>query len=364
MKILFLLHSYYKFNQGGAELQIKFIAEYLISKNFEVHYVFLHNQKINYLDNGINLRSIVKKPILDKIFGKIIYYNNLMSIIKDIQPDIIYHRHLSSFAYPVLNYCKKNNCKSFLHLALQSDVEKTFTINKKIISSIIDTYCKRKILKNFDNIIAQAKYQDELLKLNYKRKANLVLANMHPYPDRDLKKSENLKILWIANLKEWKQPSLFVKLSKLLSIKNVEFIMIGRDSNDTETKLLKKEINSITNLTYLGEKELDFVNNLLSESHIFVNTSLYEGFPNTYIQAWMREVPVVALNVDPDNVIKINNLGFHSNNFETMVKNVEELIKNTSLREEMSKNAKEYAFKKHGLKNIEQIIELFKERKE
>ena len=73
------------------------------------------------------------------------------------------------------------------------------------------------------------------------------------------------------------------------------------------------------NLNFLGEQSLAQVNERLWACRLVVNTSQTEGFPNTFIQAWARFVPVVSLKVDPDGVIARHQLGFCSGDFSRMV---------------------------------------------
>lgn len=362
MKIVFLLHSYHKFNQGGAELQIKYIANYLIANKFEVHYVFLHNETINYNDEGIELHSIKKTPLLDKIFGKISYYKKVMEKLNKIQPDIIYHRNLSTFALAAVSFCKKNNCKSFLHLAHEKDTQiDKINLNKKILSNTIHKYGKKYIIKNINKIIGQAKYQDTLLQKKFDRNCDLIIENMHPYPEEEIDKTDKITILWIANFKEWKQPEKFINLAKEFENKNVSFKMIGRSSKDERTIKLINEIDSINNLSYLGERPIKEVNQLLAKSHIFINTSLSEGFPNTFIQAWMREVPVISLNVNPDDILNKEKIGFCSGEDNQLKEDLKKLIKNKELRESMGEKAKFFSYNTYSIKNIEKIINLIKE---
>ena len=79
-----------------------------------------------------------------------------------------------------------------------------------------------------------------------------------------------------------------------------------------------EQIKVDSNLQYLGEVSQDEVNRRLREGHILVNTSRYEGFSNTFVQAWMRRVPVVSLTVDPDNILVRENIGFCSGTFKNL----------------------------------------------
>jgi glycosyltransferase involved in cell wall biosynthesis len=100
---------------------------------------------------------------------------------------------------------------------------------------------------------------------------------------------------------------------------------------------------------------------MLSQGHILVNTSKQEGFSNTFIQAWMRKVPVVSLQVDPDSVLEKEGIGFCSGSFDQLVKDTQKLITDDKLRNEMGERARAYAIKNHSLKNMDKILDLMAE---
>lgn len=123
---------------------------------------------------------------------------------------------------------------------------------------------------------------------------------------------------------------------------------------------LENEINEIENLVYLGARPIEKINSILAEAHIFVNTSLYEGFANTFIQAWMRKVPVVSLNCNPDGVFERHKIGFFSGTYEKMLERVVELVRKPALRDAMGERAQAYAFEKHSENNIAKLVEILK----
>jgi glycosyltransferase involved in cell wall biosynthesis len=59
-------------------------------------------------------------------------------------------------------------------------------------------------------------------------------------------------------------------------------------------------------LTYVP---FDQVEKYFAEAALFVNTSAFEGFPNTFLQAMKYGVPVVSLKVDPDGMLARHGCG-------------------------------------------------------
>ena len=357
-KVLFLSNHYFKNNQGGAELQMIYLAEGLAKNGYEVDFLFLDKNKETRSDDVFTLHSIKRFKYIERVFGDYCYYHQALNKIKEIKPDIIYHRNLGALALPIFHYSKRHNCKTILHIAHQMDVSINIDLSRKVLSDVMNLYLRKYLIKRFGKIVAQAKYQAKLLKKNFNRETDLIMPNIHPIAQNKIIKQDKLVVLWIANLKPWKQPQVFIDLAKECQDLDVEFVMIGRDNLGRESKFIMEKINRSENLSYLGELPLPEVNKFFRKSHIFVNTSLQEGFPNTFIQAWLREVPVVSLNVDPDNVLVENEIGFHSKTFQQLVEDIDLLVKDGALRESIARRAKKYAEKEHSFLNLDAFIRL------
>ena len=360
MKIVFLMHSYYELNKGGAEYQAFMIAKELLKFDFDVHFVFLQagNAKTGN-KNNTRLHPIKKSRfnILSNL--KLIYFSNIYSKFKKIKPDVIYHRNLSSFLYVANSYGKFNKTKIILHISHDKDVEEfKWSFNVKKILRCVDDYFKFRALRMVDIIICQTLKQQSTLMKNYHRSSVLIRNFYEPsYLEENLKKEDI--VVWIGNVKRIKNPLDYIKLANILEKnKGYRFLLIGREP--TERSLYQEFHAALlrSNVEYLGEISNSAVNEILSKAKILCCTSYAEGFPNTFIQAWVRKVPVVSLHVDPDNIIKKEKIGFHSKSFDQMVMDTKTLIEDDELRESMGQKAQRYAFKNNSPANIEQIMEL------
>jgi glycosyltransferase involved in cell wall biosynthesis len=254
-----------------------------------------------------------------------------------------------------------------LHIASDNDII-PFRMEKQIkrLVPCLEKMILDYAIHNSHCLIAQTKNQKRAVKENYNREVDAIIPNFQPFPKEIICKNSPIKIVWVANFKPIKQPELFIRLADDLSKMqiNVEFIMIGnpagRGGNSRQhwQRSLETRIKRIPALTYLGGRTTDEVEQILAESHLLVNTSQYEGFSNTFIQAWMRCVPVVSLNSKPDGLLSDGKMGLLSGNYERLCKDVTRLIRDHGLRTWMGKEAQSYAFKHFTMKNAEKVVKI------
>jgi glycosyltransferase involved in cell wall biosynthesis len=90
----------------------------------------------------------------------------------------------------------------------------------------------------------------------------------------------------------------------------VRFVMIGGAvvGHEDLHRNVEEAASDIPNLEYLGAVPYHEVNNYFLRAKLFVNTSDSEGFPNSFLQAWVRQVPVISF-FDPDSIIEDREIG-------------------------------------------------------
>lgn len=356
-----MLVGYYPINRGGAEYQAYLLAQRL-REHCETFYISIGQAKDDcIIDHGMKVYALKSPRLLCFKNVLILLKSKILGILEREQPDVIYQRVAYSATGIAARHCRNSACRLVWHIASERDVMPPGGQKRRpSVIRCIDGRCRDYGIRNADAIIGQAAYQEELLRRRYGRACDLIVGNFHPIPSERIAKNGPVNVVWVANFKPLKQPEAFIHLAGMLRHRqDVRFVMIGMPASGRYQQRLEKAMGQLRNLVYRGEQPMEEVNRVLARSHVLVNTSLYEGFPNTFIQAWLRQVPVVSLNVDPDNVLKNGRLGLHSRSVDALVKDTEQLIEDRDLRESMGRRAQQYALRHHSMDpNVARIITL------
>lgn len=210
-------------------------------------------------------------------------------------------------------------------------------------------------------VIAQNEQQRQVIGTRFKKK-NVVIKNpvlLQDKSSQNMRKQKEKCGIWISTIRSIKQPELFLRIAQTLP--DFQFLMIGGEyAKEKEVfEKIQQEAYSIPNLKFLGFVPYDKIQRYYNEASLLVNTSKTEGFPNTFLEAWVHAIPVVSLNCDPDEIICQKKLGLHSKTFDRMILDIKNLMIDESFRSELGMNAKKYVEETHDINKITtQFIDL------
>lgn len=359
-RICFVNHHYLKYNIGGAEVQMYILAKEFVKRDWDVYYVSEDIPEYQ-IEDGIKLVPFLPKS------NNLIEKNELLShLLLEINADVYYQRGRREYTYYLARFCVQYNKKFIFAISMNIDCKRNKFLfrrtRKKIylLKNII--YFKKNFLldkyslygmRNASIVLSQTIQQKSILEKKLKIKS-IIIRNVHPIPsNQNITKDKPPLVLWLATIKHWKQPEIFLKCVRKLSKLNCKFIMAGNLLDKNYSIMIKELKNQNHNFHFFNDVSYYYSNELIGKASVFVNTSrLEEGFPNTFIQSWMRKTPTISLNFDPDNVIKRENIGRHSKNFIDLIKDIKEIINDEKLRGKMGENAQNYAKKNFNI-NIE-----------
>ena len=202
-----------------------------------------------------------------------------------------------------------------------------------------------------DYIICQNSFQYNALINKYPEKTHM-LAN--PYScDVDEKAApfrDRTFISWIGVFKYEKNIPLLFDLAKVLP--EYQFQIAGsitKKLNPKDKHALDK-LRNLPNVTLIGFISADDVINLLRKSYLLLNTSHYEGFSNTFLEAFSTGTPVFTLQQnDPSDIITTKNLGYIYKGINDFKNATFRITQNSNYFNELSKNCIQYMKNNHDL---------------
>jgi glycosyltransferase involved in cell wall biosynthesis len=349
---------------GGAEYQIQQLVDVLSSSGrHEIYYV---NSVSDEDDGSRRYRAVrVGSDTTTPRFGYLCQAVPLYRALEQIEPQAIYQRVACGYTGICAYYARRHGANLVWHVAHDSDVSPDMSLDgRNPVRRFLEKRSVEYGIRRASHIVTQTRDQARLLERNYKRTAAAVIPNFHPAPNERIDKSGERTVTWVASIKPWKRPEAFLAVAEQLrDLADVRFVMIGADGSGKGEKAwaqsILRRIERTPNVTYLGPQTQSQVNELLARSHVFVNTSRYEGFPNTFIQAWMREVPVVSLQVDPDRLLEEQGVGIACDDSQQrLAEAVRCLISDPAMRDAYGRTAREYANSRHSMANAAGLAEL------
>jgi glycosyltransferase involved in cell wall biosynthesis len=348
---------------GGAEYQLALLIETLQRAARHDVYFLAHHVAGADVPPGCTVIRIGRGERTPR-FGYGTDLFPLYGTLRRVAPQVIYQRVACGYTGICAWYARRHQSRMIWHVAHETDVmPESLDTGRNLLRRVLEKRSIEYGIRNADRIVVQTLDQAQLLERNYGRRADRVVPNFQEDAGETVDKSGGLTVVWIANLKPWKQPEVFLRLAQALrDLQAVRFVMVGEAPTDVRSaswvQRLLAQIATLPNLEFIGRRSLQEVNALLARSHVFVNTSLREGFPNTFIQSWQREAVVVSLQVNPDRVLDRERVGICAGTEAELQQTVRRLLLDPALREKIARRARAHAQTQHSLRNVGALVEL------
>ena len=261
----------------------------------------------------------------------------LLSALIGADADTYYQSPAGAYTGITGWFCRTTGRRFIFRIASDSDCEKEH--------GRIQFWRDRKLynygLRSANVIAAQTEFQAQMLRENHGLESAIVNM-MVETPKKNAGGERDIDVLWVSNLRALKRPELALELARQLP--HVKFTLAGGPMPGGETYYgdMLAAAARLPNVTMLGPVRYAETGALFDRAKVFLNTSSIEGFPNTFLQAWIRGVPVVSF-FDPDSLIQRLSLGHTANSLDEMREAIRSLLENDDDRQLTGRRAREFA---------------------
>lgn len=298
---------------GGEQVQQTLLAKALVSRGHQASMIVFdygQNPTANY--HGVatfrTFRPHAGIPVVRFIYPR---WVKIWSAMAAANADIYYVSCAGMHLGLAAIFCKRFNRKLVFRVAHDTDCEP---------EALLVKYRRDKWLYEFglhraNAILVQTASQRARLLQNYNRVgkiAGMLVERPSMMPRRIV------DVLWVNNIRPFKRPEIFLELAR--SMPEFNFQMVGGPQPGHEALFheIREKAQLIPNLEFCGHVPYHRMDLYYSSARTFVNTSESEGFPNSYLQSWVRGTPVIAF-FDPDAVIKRFSLGVVATDIDSMI---------------------------------------------
>jgi len=344
-----LAPEFERFGIGGEQVQQSLLAKAFVRRGFPVSMVVAdYGQPDGATWSGVQVYKAYRAregiPVVRFVHPR---WTKLWGALRRAAADVYYVSCAGAQVGQVAMWAARNGRRMIFRVASDTDCEP----DRLLISFWRDRKLYEYGLRRAASILAQSVRQQALMQSNYGLDSS-VARMLVDAPERELSLAErDISLLWVSNIQQLKRPEMFLELARRLH--SCAASMVGGTqpgAKDLYEQIRARAARAGTP-TFHGALPYRATNHVFERSRVFINTSDIEGFPNTYLQAWVRGVPVISF-FDPDGVIQREGLGHAVASLDEMARAAHRLTTDSQAWLETSARCTAYMARCYGENQI------------
>jgi glycosyltransferase involved in cell wall biosynthesis len=340
-----LAPEFERYGIGGEQVQQSLLAKAFVRRGFPVSMVVGdYGQQDGATWSGVQVYKAYRAregiPVVRFVHPR---WTKLWGALGRAAADVYYVSCAGAQVGQVAMWAARNGRRMIFRVASDADCEP----DRLLISFWRDRKLYEYGLHRAVSILAQSIRQQALMRSNYGLDSSVAYMLVDA-PERELSFAErDISLLWVSNIQQLKRPEMFLELARRLN--SCAASMVGGmqpRANDLYQQIRARAAR-VGTPTFHGALPYRATNRVFERSRVFINTSEIEGFPNTFLQAWIRGVPVVSF-FDPDDVIQREGLGHAVASLDEMAHAAHRLTSDSQAWLETSVRCKAYMARCYG----------------
>lgn len=329
---------------GGAEVQIRQIARYLVKQGFDVDVLVGDSLpgKVQWHE-GLRLIPCIPDSSQMGLGAKLLSKIRLMRCLYRSGADIYVATCAGPEAAYVALYARIAGRKFVYRTAHELDCSGEYERSNGFRGRLFGIG-----LRAADAVVTQHQVHQRMLQAG--GVAAAVIHNSFALEETAEEHDRPIDVLWVGRCEAWKNPGLLLDLADALPHRQFVMICPPKPGFEGLFESLRDRVKTIPNLCFIEHVPFTESDGYFRRSKLLAGTSDAEGFPNTYIQACIAGTPIVSYKVDPGGFLERTGSGLVAGgDFGRFAKDAEDLLRNPVGWRQASKKARSYASETHDI---------------
>jgi len=335
---------------GGVEHQTSLMARWLAAHGYRVSLLTwnegqpdgveidgVRNFKLCASDAGIRgLRFVHPR------------WTSLNQAMRRADAELYYHNCGEYVTGQVAHWCMRHRRRFVYSVASDPDCDPRLPHMRTVRERVLYRYG----LFHANRIVVQTLAQQRMLRDGFGLESLLIPMpcagpQLEAVRTNDSQGRASSRVAWVGRISEEKRPEWLIEVARRLP--EITFDVVGavnRESNYTRRVL--DDLRALPNVVIHGRVPRERMPEVYGTLACLLSTSAFEGFPNTFLEAWSHGVPVVS-TIDPDRLIANRGLGFTANNLPELIDGLKKILSSQARWCDASKSARRYYAENHAI---------------